>query len=72
MSSKKIKYVAVYWIRDEQFSIHGVECVLNQEMLYNPKLVGDVEHTGKKTEKPATGWKKYPGRIIAVGGIFSK
>lgn len=68
MCSKKIKYVAVYWIRDSQFSIHGVDCVLNHEMLANPNLIGDVQHTGRKAEKPSTGWKTYPGRIIAVGG----
>jgi hypothetical protein len=62
------KWVFVYWVEDVNWSIHSGDCVIKQEMLYNPDMVGFVEyHAGKK---PADGWPKYQGRILAVGSKF--
>ena len=47
------KWVFVYWVEDVNWSIHSADCVIKQEMLYNPDMVGFVEyHAGKK---PADG-----------------
>ena len=62
------KWVFVYWVEDVNWSIHSADCVIKQEMLYNLDMVGFVEyHAGKK---PADGWPKYQGRILAVGSKF--
>ncbi len=66
----KVKYVAVYWVGDKQFTVQNVSCIQDPEMLRNPELIGDVEHQGKKADKPPAGWKTYPGKIIALGGNF--
>jgi hypothetical protein len=37
------KWVFVYWVEDVNWSIHSADCVIKQEMLYNPDMVGFVE-----------------------------
>lgn len=57
-------------------SIQQASCVLKEETLSDPTLVGgsgfEVEHQGSKKAKPAIGWVTFPAPRIASGSKFPR
>lgn len=65
--ASKARWAFVYWIQTNDWSVQPVESVIQKEMLFNPKLKGQVEFVGDKKAKPADGWKLYEAHVLASG-----
>ncbi len=52
-------YWAVYTLKDQQWHLHGDECVISPDKVFLPEIAGDVTWVGA-----GTGWASYKDRLL--------
>lgn len=68
--SDRPTWVGIFWTNTKEWTIQRADSVKKEEMFADSNIIGMVEHQGREKDKPPSGWKSFPGRVIASGSKY--